>query len=374
MTTPITFPKLPGVLAFQRGLLISDAAFYNQFADGKQTPLQVVRHGIRGTQNINKPSKTDAKDPSGDADANTSTTNNAKRQGVSNVQITDTAKLDHHASHLVVTFQLRLLDLADTLFSCAPAKDDTDKSTQSYREIVCQFVKKAKESVGIEEVARRFARNILNGRWLWRNRTIAKAITVHVTADQGVSIQADALAIPLHHFDNYTAEELAVADFLAKGLKGNLSKPALQVTATIAFGIQGAVEVFPSQNYVENKPKGFARPLYTLGDAETWRMAFGEGMTFKSTRIMGQAALRDQKISNALRTIDTWYPDFKEHKRILPVEPNGASLDAQAFFRSGKSSAFQYAKQLNKLDPNSPEGMFMIASLIRGGVFSGGNE
>jgi hypothetical protein len=46
--------KLPGVLSFQRGTLVTDGLFFNQFSDGKLAPLPVVRHGIRGTQNINK--------------------------------------------------------------------------------------------------------------------------------------------------------------------------------------------------------------------------------------------------------------------------------------------------------------------------------
>ena len=138
------------------------------------------------------------------------------------------------------------------------------------------------------------------------------------------------------------------------------------------FGVRGALEVFPSQNYVEDKPRGFARPLYCLGAPE--RIHSRNGMEFESTRTMGHAALRDQKIGNALRTIDTWYERYAEHGRPLPVEPNGASLEAQEFFRDRKTSAFEFARRLNTLDPASPEGMFMIASLIRGGVFSGGKE
>ena len=78
--------------------------------------------------------------------------------------------------------------------------------------------------------------------------------------------------------------------------------------------------------------------------------------------------------SIALRTIDTWYPEFDEHKQIIAVEPVGANLDAQRLFRTGPASAFAYAKQLNTLDPSCPEGMFMIASLLRGGVYSEGKD
>ena len=60
------------------------------------------------------------------------------------------------------------------------------------------------------------------------------------------------------------------------------------------------------------------------------------------------------------------------HRSAVPS--NGASLEAQEFFRDKKTSAFEFARRLNTLDPASPDGMFMIASLIRGGVFSGGKE
>ena len=49
--------KLPGVLSFQRCLLVTDGLFYNELDNGNLSPLWVMRHGIRGTQNINKASK-----------------------------------------------------------------------------------------------------------------------------------------------------------------------------------------------------------------------------------------------------------------------------------------------------------------------------
>ena len=87
---------------------------------------------------------------------------------------------------------------------------------------------------------------------------------------------------------------------------------------------------------------------------------------------MGQAALRDQKIGNALRTIDTWYPAYEERRVPLPVEPNGASLDAQEFFRNkGDASGVKLLLRLSELDPMTPDGLFLLACIIRGGGFSG---
>lgn len=363
------FKKLPGVLAFQRGLVITDALFFNVLPEG-QSPVMVVRHGIRGTQNVNK-----------DGDAEKSTAANAKRQEVSNIQTTDTAKLDEEAQALAVRFSLRFLKLDNALFSCANL--ETEDKLRSYRESVTSFIERAKASGGLDEVAQRFARNIANGRWLWRNRTIARKIEVSVKVAGKSVASFDALATPLNHFEQISDAERQVATYIADGLRGN-DDSGLDIEARLDFGVRGALEVFPSQNYVEDKPRGFARPLYYLGtpdhitrygnnkneDSSTDDQPHHSGMKFESTRTMGHAALRDQKIGNALRTIDTWYPKYADHGRPLPVEPNGASLEAQEFFRDRKTSAFEFARRLNTLDPASPEGMFMIASLIRGGVFS----
>ena len=182
----------------------------------------------------------------------------------------------------------------------------------------------------------------------------------------GTKKMFDALATPFNHFEEVSDDERAVTEVLACGWKGDPATE-LRVTAHVDLGVGGAVEVFPSQNYLENKNKtrGFARPLYCVGGAP-------DGQDQHSVRIMGQAALRDQKIGNALRTIDTWYPAYGERRVPLPVEPNGASLDAQEFFRNkGDASGFKLMLRVSELDPMTPDGLFLLACIIRGGVFSG---
>ncbi|MGY6277234.1 type I-F CRISPR-associated protein Csy3 [Methylomonas sp. MgM2] len=346
------FKKLPGVLSFQRGIVISDALFYNEI-EGQYLsyPVYVVRHGIRGTQNINK---------TGDGEANV--TAEAKRQEVSNIQTTDTAKLEPNADALIVTFALRFLDFKQALFACAPGPKDSDPEIAALRASIDSFIERAKTSDGAAEIARRYARNIANARWLWRNRLLAESITVEVYHAENKVAEFNALTIPLHRFDGYSEGEQQVAELILQGLRGD-NQATLNIVARVSFGVKGAVEVFPSQNYLEDKPRGFARSLYCLGTAEKLDKTDG-------IRQMGQAALRDQKISNALRTIDTWYPEFDSYQRPIAVEPNGASLEAQRFFRDKKTSAFDLVKRLNQLDPASPDGMFVTASLIRGGVYS----
>jgi CRISPR-associated protein Csy3 len=186
------FKKLPGVLSFQRGIVISDALFYNEI-DGQyeQHPLPVVRHGIRGTQNVNK---------GGDGEEG-ATANTAKRQEVSNIQTTDTAKLAPEADALVVRFSLRFLDFRNALFACAPGPKDGDAEVAALRESIDNFIARAQAADGLLEIGRRYARNIGNGRWLWRNRLIAQKITVDVSRDSEQLASFDALKLPLHDIE-----------------------------------------------------------------------------------------------------------------------------------------------------------------------------
>ncbi|QRX80827.1 type I-F CRISPR-associated protein Csy3 [Glaciimonas sp. PAMC28666] len=349
MTSTQTFSKVPSVFSFQRSMIVSAGAFFNDIAGQNDlSPLYVVRHGLRGTQNVSE---------AGD------TAKGTKDRDVSNIQQTETALLDHRADALVVKFGLRMVDLDSALFACASGDRELAKLV---RESVVDFVARAKSSDGLKEVSRRIARNVANGSFLWRNRVLAKSVSI-TTIFNGNTLTFNALGIPLSSFGDYSADEITLSEIIADGLRGNRDA-AIEVMARVDFGVKGAVEVYPSQAYVENKPKGFARPLYKL----TAEVPHANGIDHQT--VMGQAALRDQKISNRLRTIDTWYDAFDIVGKPLPVEPNGASIDLMSFFRSGKSTAFSMLSRLNQIDPSSPEGMFCIGSMIRGGVYSGGSE
>ena len=264
----------------------------------------------------------------------------------------------------MVRFGVALLDLGQALDSCIGADRESGKMM---RATVDDFVKRAKASEGFVEVARRYARNIANGRWLWRNRSVASHIEIIVSRKSGGEIaRFDAKKIPLNIFSDYLEGEQAVGLELANQLRGD-SFDGLIVEAIATMRTAGNVEVFPSQNYIERKPDGFARPLYKLGIAAPVELKSPSGFT--DTRVTGRAALRDQKIFNAIRTVDTWYELYSETGIPIPVEPQGANLSQQEFYRRGNDSAFKLFERLVQIDPNSPEGMFCIAALDRGGVY-----
>lgn len=328
---------IPSVLAVRRALIISDGLFYGVDQNGGKKVIPVVRHGIRGTQN----QSTGAKD-------------------VSNVQITESAKTFHDSQTLQVAFSFRPLSLMEGLTSCS------GRDADHFRKTFEDFISCAEDSAGLQEVCRRMARNVFNGRWLWRNRQIGRSITVQVEAGDLV-LEQDALKTPLNHFGDYTDAEVTLGEACAQMFTG-CETEAVHVRADIVLGMTGSMEVYPSQNYTAAKPKGFARPLYKV-DVRKVRKHFDDAGSFEDTQITGLAALRDQKIWNALRTVDTWYADYEDTGLPIPVEPLGSNLSADRIYRNGKNgSLFDLLPRLGVLDPSSGEGMFVIACLMRGGV------
>lgn len=339
--------KLPGVMSIQRTIVMSDAVMNNVFDDDKTSSVTVIRHGIRGTQNLN---------------------NSHKDSEVSNIQETDTAKLDPQARAMAVKFDIKFIDISQGLTACAPSKSQERAEISTYRASLSSFIDKAKKSQGLEEIANRYARNIANGRWLWRNRINAENIKVTVSfAGTTDKLVFDAFETPLNEFGDYSTDEKTLGKTILDGMAGK-KLSTIQVSAELDFGVKGAIEVYPSQNYLgDKKPKGFARSLYKHNVRRV--------MDKTDMNVVGHAALRDQKILNALRTFDTWYADYPERGLPIAIEPNGASLDAQQFFRNNKeSSAFDLFLAFDKLDPNTKEGMFCLACLIRGGVYSGESD
>ena len=348
--------KIPQVLSFQRGTIVSDGTLSSIVPSGdaeRFVPIKVIRHGIRGINNTPK---------NGDA---------------ANIQRTESAKTATSAVGLAVEFAYRTLAAEQLLFGC---------SDPAYRLAVKGFVDRffVRGVPEFDEVCRRYARNILNGRWLWRNLMLGQ-VSVSAEVKSSGKIYSGA-GSRRSDFDQYTDDEKALAeDVIASGfLSGQGGATTLNVVGRVTFGFTGEVEVFPSQNMVTNKPKGFARSLYKvdmISRKELISILSGASKNgedageFMADMIdMGRAALRDQKIGNAIRTIDTWYPGYTD--KIIPIEPNGASLDDNTLYRD--TMAVNAKGLLSKIDEIAPSATFnadaayLIALIVRGGVFSEG--
>lgn len=343
-------PTTPSVLAFERKLDPSDGLFsagrWSEIADGSRwPPLDIHEKAVRGT--ISNRLKAGEQDP---------VKLDAKIENP-NLQRVDVATLPNDADTLRVRFTLRVLGGAGTPSACNNA---------DYQARLQQTVAAYVGEYGFGALARRYAHNLANGRFLWRNRVGAEQVRVEVHhLEQGEAKQTwafDALNFSLRDFDApapFEADLNAIAATIASGLAGQQAYVLLEVVAYARMG--DGQEVYPSQELILDKgdKKGQkSKTLYAVGPA-------------------GQqsAALHSQKIGNALRTIDTWYPVAEgEELGPIAVEPYGSVTNQGKAYRQPKAGVDFYnlldAWVLKGQAPTSEgDRHFVMATLIRGGVF-----
>jgi len=331
--------KTASVLAFERKLDPSDALFFagpwGQCAASQSWPAVKVREkSVRGT--ISNRLKTKDQDPA---------KLDAKIENP-NLQTVDVATLPADADTLKVSFTLRVHCGAGTPSACNNAE---------YRLKLLSTVKGYVDRNGFGELARRYAYNLANGRFLWRNRLGAESISVQVAqlvnGQSKASWIFDALKLSLRDFEAppESAAPLAeLSSLIKEGLSGK-SHVLLQVTAFVRVG--AGQEVFPSQELILDKAKAKSKTLYTVSDI---------------------AGLHSQKVGNALRTIDNWYPGAAENGPI-PVEPYGSVTTQGKAYRKPNEKLDFYSLLDNWLIknkvPEEDQQHFVMATLIRGGVF-----
>jgi len=328
----------PTVLAFERKLNPSDALFSaGDWASRDNAmnwqPVRLHETTKRGTQSSRK-------------DGSDILKSGGKVESP-NPQKVDEASLPSGNDTLKVQFTLLVLGNIGEPSACNNAK---------YRETLIAAVNAYIQQHGFKELANRYAANLANGRFLWRNRTLAEQVEVtiaHLKDGKAVTQwKFDALAHSLRDFTAPTAEVRKLAELgalIAEGLSGN-GHVLLQITAFVRIGV--GQEVFPSQELIMNRERGSkSKTLYDVNDV---------------------AAMHSQKIGNAIRTIDSWYPGAAENGPIA-VEPYGSVTTQGAAYRSEGKRDF-YNLLDNWILKNKPltveEQHFVIATLIRGGVFS----
>lgn len=336
--------KTASVLAFERKLDPSDALlFAGNWNDRNESsgwrPVRISGKSVRGT--ISNRLKTAGQDP---AKLDAAIQN-------PNLQTIDIAALPADSDTLKMQFTMRVLGGTGEPSAC-----NDDAYRQKLKATVAGYV----QQQGFGELARRYAANLANGRFLWRNRIGAEQVEVqvaHLEKGQAVTDWTfDALShsmLELSAPSGETEPLSELAALIASGLAGN-AHVLLQVTAFARLG-QGQ-EVFPSQELIlEKGDKGKSKTLYGVGE--------GNAVV---------AAIHSQKIGNAIRTIDTWYPGAEGNGPIA-VEPYGSVTTQGKAYRQPKEKTDFY----NLLDdwvikdkvPEHDQQHFVMATLVRGGVF-----
>ena len=229
-----------------------------------------------------------------------------------------------------------------------PSACNNEEFKNSYAEAVTQY----QIERGFGELARRYATNIANARYLWRNRLGAEKVEVVVKAGEQ-TWTFDGLAYALNRFDASDAQLDALTEVIRQALSGELAYLLLDISAYALVG--AAQEVYPSEELVLDKGNDKnkkSKILYAKNDI---------------------AAMHSQKVGNALRSIDTWYPEFDTAQMAIAIEPYGAVTNLGKAYRTPKDKVdfytlfdqFAVGKALDSVEHEH----YVMAVLVRGGVF-----
>jgi len=329
--------KTASVLAFERNLDISDAFFWQRDSAGDgalPTPVTVKEKSVRGTIS-NRLKNAIASDPVKlDAEIEKA-----------NLQRVDVASLEVGKDTLVVKWSCKVLPFTGSPSVC---------NDPAYKVALEQVVKGYLQEQGVSTLAKHYAMNIANARWLWRNRlgseTVKVTVECTVADTKHTIIFDDAKVFSLNDFSTELTELNQLAELIEQGLKGELFVLLyVKGEAMVGYG----QEVFPSQELILDTGSTKSKVLYVNNDESK------------------QAGMHSQKISNAIRTIDMWYSEDAQFP--IAIEPYGAVTTLGTAFRQPKQKLDFYSLfdkwVLKGEKPDIANQHYVMAVLIRGGVF-----
>jgi CRISPR-associated protein Csy3 len=331
--------NIVSVLAFEKKLVPSDGYMYGTQWDnkGNVTPLKLIEKSVRGTIS-NRLKDAVKKDPA---------KLNAEVEKA-NLQTVDNCALSTDQDTLKLHFTLKVLGGVQKPSACNNAL-----FKQSYIAAVSDYIGREK----FTELGRRYALNLANARFLWRNRVGAENIEVQIKAlnkDKEQEWVFDATQFCTRDFQVDNDDVTSLGERIAQALSSTDDFLMLDINCFVQVG--KAQDVYPSEELVLDKGKGKkSKILYAVNDI---------------------AALHSQKIGNALRSIDTWYPEFGDIDSSagpIAIEPYGAVTNLGKAYRTPKDKQdfytfFDQWARGNKLERVEDE-HYVMAILVRGGVF-----
>ncbi|RLA05087.1 MAG: type I-F CRISPR-associated protein Csy3 [Gammaproteobacteria bacterium] len=329
--------KIPAsVLAFEKKLVPSDGIMYGTTwanRNSQSAPLKLQEKSVRGT--ISNRLK---KSEEGKIDAKIES---------ANLQTVDSCALSPDQDTLRLNFTLKVLSGVENPSAC-----NHEGFNQSYTKAVRGYI----DDSGFVEVANRYAANLANGRFFWRNRVGCEDIEININilnegAEQNWTFKSQSM--DMRGFNNVSDDVKALGSLIAETLSGDNEFLLLEINAFAKVG--KSQDVYPSEELVLDKSNNKDKKSKILFDVD------------------GMAAMHSQKVGNAIRTIDTWYPGYEEHQRPIAIDPYGAVTNLGRAYRQPRAktdffSLFDKFSQGEKLERQEDE-HYVMAVLVRGGVF-----
>jgi len=327
---------LPSVLAYEKKLVPSNGSMYATKWEERtknNVPLGIIEKSVKGTIS-NRLKKGDADDP-------------AKLDKMienANLQIVDSCTLPVGFDTLHMFFTLKVLGDLKTPSSC---------NNESFKKKYEALIESFKSNPGFGELGLRYAMNIANGRFLWRNRVGTDKVEIHVEEIKSKKKWIfNGFDFSIRSFDVVNDDVKELGKLIANVLANDDDFLNLQIDAYVKMG--NAQEVYPSEELVLDKSN----------NKDKSKILFSSN---------GIAGMHSQKIGNALRTIDTWYPEYDEINCPIAIETYGSVTTLGKAYRSPSNKLDFYSlfdsAVMNSEFKSDDEANYVIAMIIRGGVF-----
>jgi len=348
--------SLPSVLAFERKLEVSDGLMYAGLFKNR---------GLEYAENDQKKEKKLWQEIPITTRKNRST---QSAEGISDEKKTvpnpvasgdDQAVIPSGCDTLKISWTMRIIGNVGKPFSCNEAKFET---------AITEKVSEFKEE-GLKDLAFRYAYNIANGRFLWRNRVCAENVEIQVSINnQEEPLIFNAYDFSLLKFETKKDDEdiQKIEDVIYQGLMDKTGEKFSSIKVNAFVKLDESQQIFPSQE-MNMGEKG--KTLFQLNNC---------------------AAMHNVKIGNAIRTIDTWYGDNAiakaegkdktesvtiKDKHPIAIEPYGSVTQRGLAHRPNKNDLYTLMLGwINKKEISDNDKKYVVANLIRGGVFSKGSK
>ncbi|MBA5248730.1 MAG: type I-F CRISPR-associated protein Csy3 [Gammaproteobacteria bacterium] len=326
------------VLAFEKKLVPSDGLMFGttwEDRNNQATPLILQEKSVRGTIS-NRLKKAIADDPIKlDAEVKKA-----------NLQRVDNCALSPKQDTLKLSFTLKILSGVENPSAC-----NSEEFNQTYTKAVQGYI----TEYGFRELANRYVTNLASGRFLWRNRVGCEKLEVQIKVLNENNTFNETFECNNHlSFDNTDEKAQQLATEIAKTLSGENEFLLLEINAFAKIG--KSQDVYPSEELVLDK-----------GNTDK------KGKKSKILFAVGEvAAMHSQKLGNAIRVVDTWYPKFQETNKPIAADPYGAVTNLGVAYRNAKAKTdfftlfdkFSTGEEIETDDQH-----FVMAVLVRGGVF-----
>jgi CRISPR-associated protein Csy3 len=351
-----TKPSLPSFLNFNRSISPSEGLMFGLKGE-ERIPVEVLSRGVRGAiSNYSGVYK----------GGNVQSSENIAKQldpKNANLQQIEVAFMPVGAERIAVDFSLVV-----QANSLVPSGCNDAEFYGKVKALTTAYGDKG----GFEHLAERYLWNVINGRTLWRNRFASEKKTEIEINGKTYVFNVD--NIDLNRFDRSEMPEGfgAVVSLIAGALAGRTAP--LFMNVTISGYVPKGAEVYPSQEF--------------LPDSAAAKRSKHDGKVLSQIKViyngreLSQATLHSQKIGNAIRVIDEWHGQVEEYG-VTAIEAFGYVQSRNNAVRLPGEAPDIY-KMLMEIEDHtdtvtsskSAETIpgdihYMVAMLIRGGVFSG---